>query len=324
MALSTPHRPPSWFGQASVALFGLLTFSAWLAGVHAVFELVANGRVYLFLGGVVMVLAALAARRGGIALVAAVVAAANLLCVIPYWMPSPDIGGEDTAVAQVLQYNIWFGNDDMEAVAERIVLADADVVALHELTDGQWEALEPLLVDHPHRLARPVSDDIGQLGGGMAVLSKSPLREVAVDPSADLPERPLLAVETAILGETVTIVGLHPHASRFSSAKVALRNAQISATVDLLNARGGPAIVLTDLNVTPTSPVYKDFIDDLGWRDPHKLVGWKATWPSPANFMGMPIDHVLVSNDFALHRYRIMDGAGSDHRALVAQISLAE
>ena len=103
---------------------------------------------------------------------------------------------------------------------------------------------------------------------------------------------------------------------------MALRDTQIEGVVALLAETSGPALIMTDLNITPTSPAYRSFIDELGWRDPHRLVGWQSSWPSWGGGLGLPIDHVFVSDHFALHGYDVGSGAGSDHKSVVATLSL--
>jgi len=83
-----------------------------------------------------------------------------------------------------------------------------------------------------------------------------------------------------------------------------------------------PAVLLTDMNVTPTSSAYGDLLDDLGWRDTHRITGWDASWPSVGGWLGLPIDHVLVSDNVAVHTIDAIGAGGSDHRAMLAELSI--
>lgn len=305
---------------AAVVVLVCLTSVAWLAPLHAVFELVSNMRVQLLLLATTSIALALASRRWKITALAAVVALVHVAYLLPYWTPTAD-AVTSAPTATVLQYNIWFGNDDYEAIASTIDDSGAAVVAIHELTETQWAALEPLLDAYPFRVAVPVSDDIGELGGGMALLSQNPVVEIPVASPTNRRDRPILYIETQVAGTPVRVIGLHPHASRFDGAKVELREGQLDATVELALAAPGPVLVMTDMNITPFSPAYKSFLSELGWRDPHEIVGWKATWPAFFGALGTPIDHIFVSNDVLLHDYDTIDGAGSDHAALIATIS---
>ena len=77
------------------------------------------------------------------------------------------------------------------------------------------------------------------------------------------------------------------------------------------------------MNVTPTSTAYRSLLDDLGWHDTHRITGWDASWPSFGGWLGLPIDHVLVSDNVAVHAIDAVGNGGSDHRALRAELSIS-
>lgn len=62
---------------------------------------------------------------------------------------------------------------------------------------------------------------------------------------------------------------------------------------------------------------------DRGWRDAAGEVGegLRPTWPVGRR-VGLHIDHVLVSADFAVGRVSIHEIPGTDHRAVVADLAL--
>ncbi len=306
----------------TLALVVVLMVLGWLASVHPLLEATTNGRAQLALvaflvaGGLGLVQNW---RLGGLAVVVTLLLSWPL---VGYLTASPDPILTGTSTATVMQYNIYFGNTDYPGIAGHIQATDATVVALHELLPEQWEELEPLLDEYPYRIVEPLAEADGQPGGGMALLSKQPLERLPVDSAISPPDRVTIAAITTIDGRDVLVVGLHPQASRSDQAKVELRQRQLDGVAALVRSSDLPAIVLTDLNIAPTSPAYDDFLDDLGWRDPHHLVGWQASWPTWAGPLGMPIDHVFVSDDIALHDSRTGDGAGSDHRSVTAIISI--
>ncbi len=98
----------------------------------------------------------------------------------------------------------------------------------------------------------------------------------------------------------------------------------MAAAVSVVAAHDGPAIVITDLNISATSPEYAAFLDELGWSDPRRDLGIEPTFPSTGWMapFGVAIDHVLVSPELVVHRYELGAGGGSDHHSLVATISL--
>lgn len=296
----------------------------WFGSMHALFELLTNAPTQLLAIGVVLLLVAALRRQWLAAAVATAAVAWFAWLLLPYWTASPDPRPETGATTHtVQQYNVYFGNDDIDRIAAEIRSSDAGVVALHEITTAQWLRIQDRLPEYPHSIAEPWDGGELQLGGGMALISRAPLDAIAVDPAANVPGRPILAASTEIGGDEVVVVGLHPHASRFESHKVDLRDAQLQAVVDLLSAEDRPAIILTDLNMTPTSSDYRSFLAQLDWRDPHRVTGWDSSWPNWGGAFGLPIDHVFVSNHVSLHDITTDGGGGSDHRSVTAELSIA-
>lgn len=294
----------------------------WLAFVHPIFEAVTNVRAQLFPIATLVLIGFIVLRSWRLVVGSALVLAICLSYVVPYWTATADPLPLNAETTRVMQYNIYFGNDDARAIADHVDVADADVVVLHEVTPNQWANLEPLLLNHPHHIAEPLDESRGQLGGGLVMVSRHPIQRVAVSASISPGDRVVVAGTTELNGTPTLVIGLHPFASRTDSRKANLRQRQLNGVAELASNSALPVVIVADLNIAPTSPQYHGFINDLGWRDPHRIVGWKSTWPTwgPG---GLPIDHVFVSNDFALHSYELGDGAGSDHRSLVAEISLA-
>lgn len=320
----SPRRWPAVVLVVSVALLVLLTLVAWLGRWHPWFEGIANLRLQLLMLGIVALVAAAILRHRRLAGIALLVTFIHVIYMAPYWTASPDVIEPNDELVRVMQYNIWFGNENYSAIAGRINQSEVDIVSVQELTDSQWAELEPLLTEHSHRVALPVSDDIGELGGGMALLSRQPLLEVPLDDPSNLRDRPIMSYRTEVAGQSVVVVALHPHASRFESAKVDLRTAQLNAIAALANGTDLPMVLITDMNMTPFSSEYRSFLRDTGWRDPHQLVGWNATWPTALGPLGLPLDHIFVSNDMELHDYEVGSGAGSDHRTLIATVSFSD
>lgn len=314
-----------WVARISVGLVAALG-GAFLLGtlsrLHPLLEAITNVRAQLVIVAILPVACFVTLRRWGWAAVATVVFAISASYMVPYWTASADPLLARTESIRVMQYNIFFGNEDAAAMADHIIAADADVVGLHEPTPSQWDALAPLLAAYPYSIAEPLSAEQGQLGGGMVLLSRTPLARVTLDEAISPSDREILVGTTELRGQQVTVVGLHPFASRTESRKHQLRKAQLEGVADLVTDMGGPAVILTDMNIAPTSHLYQDFLSDMGWRDPHRVVGWQSTWPTWGGSFGMPIDHVFVSNHFVLHSYELGSGAGSDHKSLVAEISL--
>jgi len=260
------------------------------------FEMASNFRPQFFLYSILILVALMLARLWREALVMSMFAVVLGIGVVPYLIASPEAPADGEVAASVLQYNILFYNNDVDAIAEVVLDADADVVGLHELISR---------------------------GGGKALLSKSPLTNVPVDFDLELEGTfiPPLAATTEIDGQEVLAVALHPSPSRTGAKRIFERQAKLVAVREVIERYDGPAIIIADLNIAPTSPKYHRFLDSVGWEDPRQRVGIEGTytlWGLPT--MGLAIDHVFVSPEFKVFDYEVGPSGGSDHRSLVATI----
>ncbi|MFJ1649661.1 endonuclease/exonuclease/phosphatase family protein [Streptomyces sp. NPDC088258] len=89
--------------------------------------------------------------------------------------------------------------------------------------------------------------------------------------------------------------------------------------------RGGPVIVAGDFNATRDHALFRALLKDGGLRDSALSAGaghtpsWPSRLPRP---LGAQIDHVLVSDDFAVRDARFIDLADTDHRSLLVGLEL--
>ncbi|MFJ5102287.1 endonuclease/exonuclease/phosphatase family protein [Streptomyces sp. NPDC088554] len=86
-----------------------------------------------------------------------------------------------------------------------------------------------------------------------------------------------------------------------------------------------PVIMAGDFNATRDHAAFRAVLDDGGLRDGALLGGAGRTpsWPSAVpRPLGAQIDHVLVSEDFAVRDARFLDLADTDHRALLVGLEL--
>jgi endonuclease/exonuclease/phosphatase (EEP) superfamily protein YafD len=90
-----------------------------------------------------------------------------------------------------------------------------------------------------------------------------------------------------------------------------------------------PDLVVGDFNATPDQEPMRA-LDDAGYRDSVELTngGFQPTWPVNGlfgliGFLGpvAPIDHVLVSDDWAVTETQTTDLDGTDHKPVVAVVA---
>jgi endonuclease/exonuclease/phosphatase family metal-dependent hydrolase len=216
------------------------------------------------------------------------------------------------------------GGADPAAFARLVEDLAADVVAVQELGWAQAAALAAVL---PFGRLEP-----GRAGGRLGIARRSPGRVTRVP----LPSRDGYATDLGLVRrdgreELVEIINVHIVAPHLSPPwrTFSRRRAQLRALDSHLKTVPNQARVLVgDLNATPLWPVYRTLTRRLrdaaleASRDNGSRPA--PTWgPWPGAPRLLRIDHALVSG-LAVHAVRVVPVAGSDHSALVVDLSLPE
>ena len=263
---------------------------------------------------------ALLLRGGGPAAASAVAGAALTAAVGPRAVPcrQPPAAGP---VLRVLTANLLFGRAVAEVVAELACRKHADVLFVQELTEGAADRLQRAGLGDllPYQVTQPVTR-----GTRARIYARYPLRDgpPAAQPSAarctarlDLPS-----------GQAVELVCIHtapPKPPWYPSATARWRS-QLSA----LPAPGdSPRILAGDFNATLDHAQFRRLLR-RGYADAASQAGngLSFTWgPQPGRRLALlAIDHVLTDRRCAALATSAHRLAGSDHRALYAELRLPE
>ncbi|MCL7428900.1 endonuclease/exonuclease/phosphatase family protein [Streptomyces sp. YS415] len=221
-------------------------------------------------------------------------------------------GGPAVASVRVLAANVEFGNGTPALIAA-VRRERPDVVFVSEC-DPACEARLGANAGYPHREAVPGTGSTGSL-----ILSRFPLRGTGGVPGT--------------MGMPGAVADVRGHAVRLQLAhpmppvpgQVGVWREELAALRDFA-ARGGdaPTILAGDFNASQDHASFRRVLD-AGLRDAARLTDddRTPTWPSrTAPALGVQIDHVLVSREFSARRTRFLDLADTDHRAVLADLTL--
>ena len=280
------------------------------------FEIASNLHIqYLILLVPASVLALVAGRRR-IAAVTAVAALVNLAHVGALALDAGPARVQAAApVHRALLLNAYYKSRSHAGAIRLIREKKPDVVVLVEVTSGLADTLVVLADEYPYRQAFPRPD-----AGGLAILSRQPLDSVHRYPFGSW-KRAVLVARTRIGDQAVTVVGMHPYSSR-GPERSRIREFQIRAVGRWVAARKEPVILLGDLNATSWSPVFDDLVRASGLHDARQGHGPLPTYPAWFPPFWLPLDHCLVSSEFALLDFRVGPYAGSDHFPVMVDFSL--
>lgn len=268
---------------------------------------------------------------------------ASAVIVVPEflktWSPHP-IAPRDAVSVRLLTYNIFGLNYDMAGVARMITRENPDIVAIQEFFPGQRRGLHPLLeAGYPYFTVC----DHGTKRGNVALYSRLPFSFPEGGECLDDPRYgtstivaqfapvgvPPFTVVTTHLDWPVQVSKLRRTGSLLSrlNASYERKRDEYEQLTDDLQKVHGPLLLAGDFNATSWSYSLRGF----AWRNQlqretraiftyPKLLFFDR-WRAVPAFL--PIDQVMDRNGIRVHEIRAGDPAGSDHKPLIVDFTVA-
>lgn len=312
--------------RPAIALWALIVlWGAWAAirllGAEGGFPLVAliAYTPYVAVGTLVPLGIALLMRRWVAAGVAIAIGVLLASAVLPRALPSTAAAAAtDGPRLRVLTANVAQGAADPEALVELVRRTDADVLSVPELTPGLAGSLDRVgldeLLPHSDLAVRPESE-------GAGLYSRFPLRVLDAGGLGAAPR----SVPPALLrppgSAPLELYGVHPpppiSPTQAGDWRATLRD------LPAADRAGPPRILAGDFNATLDHAELRRVLD-TGYVDAADAVGegLTPTWPSDLPLAPVTIDHVLVDERIGVAEVSVHEIAGSDHRAVLAELIL--
>ncbi|MEO7717287.1 MAG: endonuclease/exonuclease/phosphatase family protein [Capsulimonas sp.] len=230
---------------------------------------------------------------------------------------------------RVMTWNVEKWSHGPDAIARGVRAQHPDVVCFQEAGDypyvqgTQGEGLIAALPDYHFVRA-----------GEIIVASRWPMTKLAESPLPGPASRPALCVSVDMGGRKYTVVCVHLLPSDidkhifstrsplnvYSAQFAARRQSQGVALLHTMDALPGPKILCGDFNLQPQSEscrrltrIYPDAFEAAG-----RGYGYTLTAETPVE----RADHILVSRDVTVRDCWVPSLIASDHRAVVADITL--
>ena len=214
---------------------------------------------------------------------------------------------------KMLSFNTLQTNlDNGRKIADYILASGADVVLLMEAGP-----VRPFIDELAQTYSSRAGCEDGVSRCETILFSKTPLADVRVRSMSPVWSNRLITATTVIGGVTINLVGAHlvkPYFDDFAEGEVyGLRQT--------IQALQGPLVLAGDFNAAGWS----DNIDRLAKAE--TLIpgpAYPATWPIRAGMLGVPIDNMWTRSPLLIaHISAMPDSLGSNHRGLIADISIA-
>ena len=297
-----------WFVWAIVRVLGLDTGTLLVPAIAFT--------PYVAATAWIPVVAALLLHQRAVAAVALVAAVLLVIAVAPRAFDGPRVAEASGPSVTVLTANLRYGNGDPEALMALARRSGADLVSLQELPPDEAARIDAAGARRlfPYRVldTRP-----GAQGSGL--LSRYPL----TDP--DRPQGLRMAMPEATLrvpgAPPVRVKAVHPVAPLHGDVAVW---EETMRSLPRATPRGGLRMLVGDFNATLDHHLLRDLIGS-GYSDAGDAtgIGLQGTYPAHRR-LRITIDHVLVDERARVTSASVHVVPGSDHRALVARISLPQ
>ena len=220
-----------------------------------------------------------------------------------------------TAAITVTTANVFTSNANYVGVEAELQSADADVIAVLELSSGLRKHLANVF-QHDYPFSLVDAQDNGNFGIGLYSRHEFESAKLTYFNDESIPS--IVAVVT-VDGRRFQLMATHtlpPIGERGFSHRN--RHLQLLAKeVQSLQkqAPGVPVIVVGDLNLTPWSPVFAEFAHAAGLYRASQPFDCTPTWYQHPIFpFGLVLDHVLTTNELSCSSYAVGTDVGSDHR----------
>ncbi|MFJ2058700.1 endonuclease/exonuclease/phosphatase family protein [Streptomyces sp. NPDC087908] len=263
--------------------------------------------------GLALLLAA-AARRRALTFVSVLVLGGTAWASVPY-MPQTVISyGLPLARVKVIAANVEFG-EGTGSLVDAVRRERPQLVFVSECDRACRSTLTGTFADElPHYASLEGEGSVGSI-----VLSSYPLRDWREIPAT----MGMPGATAEIAGVPVRVQLAHPMPP--VPGQVALWKRELGRVkTAVATAPSGPMLVAGDFNASQDHAAFRAILAAGGLQDAarraneSRLPTWPAEGPVPPF---VQIDHVLV-RDFSVREVRVLGLAGSDHRAVVADLDL--
>jgi len=217
----------------------------------------------------------------------------------------------------IAQLNIKYENPNIDDLIFNISQSDYDVILLQEIGDHEHNKMLKLIDFYPYSVG---TSSLENFPSGMALFSRWPIVNKKIH---DLGYVEGNIIEVIIQSEKnsipVQIFALHPGAPRIKTLWQ-LRNSTLDYLADQVSASLLPyKIIIGDINVSPWSPIFKQFKKKTALNNSANGFGYIPSWAySSINKLlrvtsSAYIDHCLASNSFNILNKQYQKINGSDH-----------
>jgi vancomycin resistance protein VanJ len=259
---------------------------------------------------------------------------AFMVTYLPFFLPRPIDATPDAPRFTFLTYNLHAERTILTPMVELIRQANADIVALQEMSPEASDAFDTQLNDlYPYRALFPAPDGTPYHGRGL--LSHYPITDVKSWPvEYPIPVRLMTAVVNMPMPITVYNFHAPPSYPIYGQGfDIHPRGQQIDDILAMIANQSGPILWMGDFNTNDADLNYAHIVAHM--RDTYREVGWGMgftgpDWSHPQSQEGLPFIPIHQRMDYIFHNQFFLPveshvwstSGGSDHRPVFAELTI--
>jgi endonuclease/exonuclease/phosphatase (EEP) superfamily protein YafD len=318
----------------ALGVYGLLLLRETIGEANTPLGMIYSRLDWFLTPALVLLPLLLLLKRPRLALVMAPLVGLWGLHSLPLLLPKPiPAAPADAQALTAMTYNMHVERVHLEPMLAVIRAADADVVALQELSIEGGQAIEAQLSAlYPYRALHTLE----WAYHGRGLLSKYPILEDRAWPDEQPITVRLQRTLIDVNGQPVVIYNFHapPQRPIFGQPPdIGPRNQQHADLLALMRAERDPVLMLCDCNITDQNSAYRNLLA-AGFQDTFRLAGQgfgltnpDAFYPQAQEGMWLPlyqrIDFIFASPAFTVQAAQVWpDSGGSDHRPVWARVGM--
>ena len=316
------------FFKLQFRLWGILTAAGFLGIIGSVAGFLGQYAWWLDIGShfriqytilfALLALCYLMGKKRPWALACLIACIINAIPVAAYLLPTRGYNTITGTSLKVVLMNVDTEHGKPDEVLQLLQRENPDVVILEEINDDWMKRLSPALKGYPFQVIESRDDNFGI---GLISRVETTSTQVVYFGSSEVPS--IVAV-MKLDGHPFTLVATHPLPPGGQEYSFC-RNEQlelVAAYVRTNQTNQNPLILLGDLNVSPWSPHYRDFIEQSRLINSSKGRAIHPTWPTFSPLFLIPIDHCLHTTNIAIKSKRVGKSIGSDHYPVIVEFGM--
>jgi endonuclease/exonuclease/phosphatase (EEP) superfamily protein YafD len=244
----------------------------------------------------------------------------------PFWKTEVPTASKNSQPIKLLVANLDYENQNFGNVSDELAEEQAEILLLIEFSDTWDKRLKKLRSQYRYHL-----EEIRGEGLGMAIWSKLPLSSAEIKHLISDRRASLWASVTVTSGHVINFVGVHPtppgllDSTGETRRDSRVRDAELILIAREIAARKNESwIVAGDFNDVAWSHTTRLFKRLSGMLDPRVGRGMYNTYIAQYPPCRCPIDHVFVSEGFAISSLARKRITGSDHFGVITSFNLSE